>query len=87
LEPGQRRRFEVPEASLAAAIDDESGTPEGTRASEEPINFEVTYVYAIDEFPRRGRAPSEPVTAQLMAERLPFTQAPRCAVGALSTAN
>lgn len=96
LAPQQRRRFEVPETSLRAA----SVLVEGQAAAEaaasaaaasaealaEPINFEVTYVYTIDEFPRRDRTPSEPVTAQLLSERKRWDELPRCASPATAAA-
>jgi hypothetical protein len=85
LAPQQRRRFEIPETSLRAAsvpVEGEEAASVDAAAAEalaEPINFEVTYVYTIDEFPRRDRAPSEPVTAQLLGERRRWDELPRCA--------
>ncbi len=52
----------------------------------EPINFEVTYVYTIDEFPRVDRMPSEPVTAQLLMARRRLDELPRCASPAAAPA-
>ena len=45
----------------------------------EPLNFEVTYVYTLDEVPRAHNDPGEPVTAQILHERRPFLDLPACA--------
>jgi Cytochrome c554 and c-prime len=77
LRPGQRRRFAVPVAKLAGPASDDAAGP-GAPDDDEPLSFEVTYIYTIDEFPRRGRAPAEPVTAQLLAERKRFAALAPC---------
>lgn len=84
LAPGQRRRFEVKEAALRSPSLGEAELLQGA-ADEllaEPLNFEVTYVYTIDEFPRSDRAPSEPVTQVLLSERKRLDELPRCAPAA-----
>lgn len=71
---------EAPE--LSAGELREAGAPEPAEDGgdpDEPLNFELTYVYTIDEFPRAGRAPGEPVTSRLVAERRAFLDLPRCA--------
>lgn len=81
LAPGQRRRFEVKEAALRSPSLSEADLLQGAadEVLAEPINFEVTYVYTIDEFPRSDRAPSEPVTQILLSERKRLGELPRCA--------
>jgi Cytochrome c554 and c-prime len=87
LAPKERRRFAVPLRSLEplsaqAPVEGAEGVEEAAalraELEAEPINFEVVYVYTIDEFPRRDRAPSEPWTAQLVSERRRFEELPRC---------
>lgn len=89
LSPGQRRRFTVPvtsldasEAPAAPAFEDPalSILAAAPPAPEEPINLEVTYVYTVDEVPRAGRSPGEPVTAQILHQRLLFSELPACAL-------
>ncbi len=93
LAPGQKRRFAVPLRSLESPSARQGEGEEVAAEAEldaqmaaEPINFEVVYVYTIDEFPRRGRAPSEPWTAQLVSERKRLDELPRCAEGAPASA-
>jgi hypothetical protein len=44
----------------------------------EPINLALTYVFTADEFPRPGRAPSEPTATQLLAWRTAVDDLPTC---------
>jgi hypothetical protein len=67
-ERAERREAEAAEAAEAAAA-----------AAGEPLNFEVVYIYTLDEFPRRDRIPSEPVRVTLVSERKRLDELPRCA--------
>ncbi len=71
IAPGKHRRFELEIAALAG--DDPDADPA------EPINLELTYVFIGDEFPRPGRAPSEPGTATVVRWRTPLAAIAVCA--------
>lgn len=66
LAPNATRRFTVALAALAALPDGEVDADPA-----EPLNLELTYVFIGDEFPRPGRAPSEPGSTSVVRWRTP----------------
>lgn len=78
-ETASERASRLAEAAAAAAA-------EALKAQREPLNFEVVYIYTIDEFPRRDRIPSEPVRVTLVSERKRLDELPRCATPSAPTA-
>lgn len=65
IPPKRRRQFSVDPAKL------------GGDASE-PINVELRYVYTLEEWPRPGYDPGEPMSHVVQADRRRFEDIPRC---------
>jgi hypothetical protein len=66
LEPGTPRRYQVALADLGGGAD-------------EPLRFELRYVYLADERPLRRRDPGEPASLILRSDRLELGELPVCA--------